>query len=140
MEEKKVVVDTSALFVSVSRLRSLVDSGAQLSVPDLVLFEFVKSVRKEGSIARGNGNTRRVELMSALEERLPHFLTGLEAEVWGSDFDMTDLAQFYRLLQGGHEPGDAMIWIKMRKAGLDTIATADASDWRALGADVISLA
>ena len=140
MEEKKVVVDTSGFFVSASRLRTLVESRVSLSAPDLVLFEFVKSVRREASLARGAGNVKRAELMAALESRLPDVLRGLEVDVWGAAFNMDDLDEVYRLLAKGHEVGDAMIWLKMKRAGFDTIATADTSDWKALGAKVVPLA
>ena len=91
-------------------------------------------------MARGSGNLKRAELMSSLERRLPDVLRGLQIEVWGSAFDFKDLLEAYDLMARGHEPGDAMVWVRMKKAGLRTIATADASDWRSLGADVIPLA
>lgn len=138
--ERKAVIDTSGFFVSAARLRNLVESGDALSTPDLVIFEFLKSVRKEASMSRGAGNTKRAGVMAALERRLPELLRGLEVEVWGTDFGIDDVDQVYSLTEDGHEPGDAMIWVKMQRAGLDTIATADTSDWKALGAKVISLA
>ena len=67
--------------------------------------------------------------MEALEERFPGLLRSLEIEVWTSGFAIDDVDELYRLLSEGHEPGDAMIWIKMKKVGRDTVATADASDW-----------
>ena len=91
-------------------------------------------------MARGVGNTRRAEIMAALERRLPGVLRDLGIEVWGSPFGMSDLDEVLRLVAKGHEAGDAMIWVKMQKTGLDTIATGDVSDWKSLGAHVVSLA
>lgn len=139
MSETSVVIDTSGFFVSAGRLRTLVESGSMLSTPDLVVFEFLKSVRKESATSRGKGNIKRSRVMAALERRLPGLLRGLEVEVWASAFDIDDVEEVYRLTDEGHEPGDAMIWVKMRKAGLDTIATSDTSDWEALGAKVVPL-
>ena len=139
-EKRRIVVDTSGLFVSASRLRALVDMGAALSVPDLVVFEFLKSVRQEASEARGSGNKRREEVMAALERRLPAILRALEIDVWAPELTLDALDEVYTLLAQGHEPGDALIWVKMKKEGLDTIATSDVSDWKAMGASVVSLA
>ena len=137
--EKAIVVDTSGFFVSEARLRTLVDGGASLSTPDLVVFEFTKTVQEEADKALSVGNRRRAEVKGALRKKFPDLLRSLEVEVWDPGFTMGDVDEVYRLLSEGHEPGDATIWVKMRKAGLDTVASADVSDWTALGAKVISL-
>ena len=77
--------------------------------------------------------------MAALEAKLPELLHGLDVEVWAWTFGMAEVDEVYGLLAGGHEPGDAMIWVKMKRAGIDTIATADGEDWKALGAKVVPL-
>lgn len=137
--KEKIVVDTSGFFASAAKLGALLDGGGTLSAPDLVVFEFTRTIREEIERARGSGNLRRAEVMEALEERFPGLLRSLEIEVWTSGFAIDDVDELYRLLSEGHEPGDAMIWIKMKKVGLDTVATADASDWEALGARVVPL-
>ena len=136
---EKLVVDTSGFFASAAKLGALLDGGGTLSAPDLVVFEFTRTIREEIERARGSGNLRRAEVMEALEERFPGLLRSLEIEGWTSGFAIDDVDELYRLLSEGHEPGDAMVWIKMKKVGLDTVATADASDWEALGARVVPL-
>jgi predicted nucleic acid-binding protein len=136
----RVVVDTSGFFAPAARLKALIESGAVLSTADLALFEFVKAVRREASKARGAGKLRRAEAMEGLERRFPGFLRALEIEIWTSRFSHDDLDEVYRRVAAGHEPGDSMIWVKMKNLGLDTIATSDASDWKAIGAKVVPMA
>ena len=140
MLQKKVVIDTSGFFASGGGLRSLAEEGAVLSTPDLVVFEFAKVVREEMSRADSSGNSRRVRILLSLEERFPRLLRTLEVDLFSSEFSIDDVDSLYAGVAKGHEPGDVMIWLKMQKEGLDTIATADIKDWEALGAKVIALA
>ena len=134
------MIDTSGFFVAGSRLRALTKARSSLSAPDLVVFEFVKAIREEADKARGSGNLGRARVMSTLEDRFPSLIRSLDIQLWTSEFTEDDVEELYRLLSKGHEAGDAMIWIKMKKLGLDTVATADVSDWEALGANVVPLA
>lgn len=136
---KKLVIDTSAFFASAARLSPLAQEGAALSTPDLVVFEFAKVVREEMSRAQSSGNIKRARVMLGLEQRFPKLLRALEVEVWSSEFSVDDVERLYTEVAKGHEPGDSMIWLKMQKKGLDTIATADSEDWVALGAKVLPL-
>jgi hypothetical protein len=69
--------------------------------------------------------TRREILLEGLEGMLPKLLRQLEITAKSPEFDIDDVDELYRYLSKGHEPGDAIIWLKMRKAGLNTIATDD---------------
>ena len=140
MAEKNLVIDTSGFFASAARLQSLAGDGSTLSTPDLVVFEFAKVVAEEISRAKGSGNDRRTKLMLGLQQRFPKLLRELEVEVWSSGFSIDDVDRLYVEISKGHEPGDAMIWLRMQSKGFDTIATADPKDWNALGAKVVPLA
>ena len=105
-----------------------------------MVFEFVRAIQEEADKARGAGDRRRAAVMSAIKDRFPDLLRSLQVEVWDSGFAFEDIGEAYELLSKGRDPGDSMIWIKMRRAGISKIATADVSDWEALGAHVVSLA
>lgn len=135
-----VVLDTSCLFAGTKRLRALLKEGSALLTVDLVVFEFAKVMRDEISNADNSGNSRRKTVLENLDARLPTLLRSLRIDVKSPEFALDEVDELYRYLSGGHEPGDALIWLKMKKLGLDTIATEDVLDWKALGAKVVPLA
>ncbi|MBI2937174.1 MAG: hypothetical protein HYY22_03115 [Thaumarchaeota archaeon] len=138
-QQKQVVIDTSAFFAGTKKIRSLIENGIKLSTIDLVVFEFTKVMETEIAQARRSGKTQRLELLQALKERYPKLLRTFEIEVKSPEFSIDDVDQLYTEISKGHDSGDAMIWLKMQKAGLNTIVTDNTFDWINLGAKVINL-
>jgi len=71
-------------------------------------------------------------------QQFPQLLTDLEINVVSPEFSSGDVGNLYSMISKGYDSGDAMIWLKMQKAGLDTILTDNVSDWKELGAKVIA--
>ena len=137
--KSSVMVDTSAFFSGTKELREIIEKGNKLSTLDLVVFEFTKVMEEEIDEAKGAGKTARVELLQHLEERFPNLLKDLEIDPKSPAFTLDDLSELYSMVSRGLDSGDAMIWLKMRRAGLDTILTDNTSDWKKIGAKVVGV-
>ncbi len=133
-----VIVDTSAFFAGIRKLHAIVENGDRLSTIDLIVFEFTKVMEDEIDRAKGSGNVARAKMLQRIRERFPQLLTGLEIDVVSPEFSSEDVGSLYSMISKGYDSGDAMIWLKMQKAGLDTILTDNVSDWKELGAKVIA--
>jgi len=134
----RVIVDTSAFFAATKKLHTIIEKGDRLSTIDLIVFEFTKVMEDEIDRARGSGNVARAKMLRLIRERFPQLLTDLEINVVSPEFSSGDVGNLYSMISKGYDSGDAMIWLKMQKAGLDTILTDNVSDWKELGAKVIA--
>ncbi|MHB1907820.1 MAG: hypothetical protein ACYCQJ_02980 [Nitrososphaerales archaeon] len=133
------VIDTSAFFSKASRLRSFVEEGkTKLSTLDLVVFEFTKLMQVEIRKA-SQKKSKRLEVLKSIRDRFPELLTTLGIEIKSPQFALDDLAKLYDLVGQGQDAGDCMIWLKMQKAGLDSIITQNTSHWKKLGAKTVPL-
>ncbi|MDG6934849.1 MAG: type II toxin-antitoxin system VapC family toxin [Nitrososphaerota archaeon] len=133
-----IIVDTSAFFAGTRKLRTIIEKGERLLTIDLIVFEFTKVLEDEIRRSVGSGNTKRAEMLRGLRDRFPKLLSDLEINVTSPEFSSTDVNRLYSMISKGLDSGDAMIWIKMQKAGCDTILTDNVSDWRELGAKVVT--
>ena len=137
---RELVIDTSGFFAKSSRIVSLKQSGfAELCTLDLIVFEFVKVLEVEVRRARSGKKLKRLETLNAIRARFPDLLRNLGIKIRSPEFENDDMLQLFSLVALGLDAGDCMIWLKMRKAGLESIATSDASDWKQLGAKIILL-
>src|SRR5437899_630757 len=130
-----VVVDTSAFLAGTRKLKSIMERGDRLSTIDLVVFEFTKVMEDEIDRAKGSGKKARAKMLEAIRQRFPQLLTDLEIEVASPIFSSSDVGSLYSMIARGYDSGDAMIWLKMQRAGWDTILTDNVSDWKELGAN-----
>ena len=139
---REIIVDTSAFFAKISDLRKLmVDGKTKLSTLDLVVFEFVKLMQAELGDAKRKKRDERFKMLIAVRDRFPALLTDLGIEIKSPNFASEDLSELYvkYVKDQQQDAGDCMIWLKMQKIGLRSVLTQNASDWKKLGADVISL-
>jgi len=134
-----VMVDTSAFFSGTKELRAIIEKGNKLVTLDLVVFEFTKVMEEEIDEAKGARRTTRVQLLQHLKERFPKLLKDLEIDLESPAFGLDDLSELYSMVSRGFDSGDAMIWLKMQRAGLDTILTDNVSDWKKIGAKVVGV-
>lgn len=134
-----VVVDTPGFFSGAKKLRTIIDKGDKLSTIDLVVFEFTKVMEDEIDEARAAGKSTRVQMLQHIKDRFPRLLKDLEIELESPTFTFEDLAELYSMISKGFDSGDSMIWLKMQRAGLNTILTDNRSDWKRIGAKVISV-
>ncbi len=137
--KKEVIVDTSGFFAGARKLRSLVEAGTKLATMDLVVFEFIKVIMDEINRAESSRRSQRLKVLNGLKARFPGLLRSLEVNLLAPGFTLEDLDWLYVESRDGVDPGDAMIWLKMQRAGLDTIVTDNVADWQKLGANVISI-
>ncbi|MDG6925940.1 MAG: hypothetical protein JRN09_05255 [Nitrososphaerota archaeon] len=140
MSAKKspIIVDTSAFFAGTKKLRTIIEKGDRLLTIDLIVFEFTKVMEDEIQRSAGSGDTKRAAMLRGLRDRFPKLLLDLGISVTSPEFSSTDVNNLYSVISKGYDSGDAMIWLKMQKAGWDTILTDNVSDWRALGARVMT--
>jgi hypothetical protein len=131
-----IIVDTSAFFAGTKKLRKIIEKGDRLLTIDLIVFEFTKVMEDEIRRSARSGNTKRAVMLRGLRDRFPKLLLDLGINVASPEFSSTDVNHLYSMISKGYDSGDAMIWIKMQKAGWDTIVTDNVSDWRALGANI----
>jgi hypothetical protein len=133
-----IIIDTSAFFAGTKKLRSIIERGDRLLTVDLIVFEFTKVIEDEIQRSAGSGNTKRAAVLRGLRDRFPKLLLDLGINVASPEFSLTDVNHLYSMISKGYDSGDSMIWLKMQKAGWDTILTDNVSDWRALGANVMT--
>ncbi len=136
---QELVIDTSAFFAKTSKLRSFIEEGTKLSTIDLVVFEFTKLMEVEIREATKAKRQDRLDMLLAVKDRFPKLLNMLEIEIRSPEFSFDDLLKLYGEVAKGHDPGDCMIWLKMQRAGLDSVITQNTSHWKKLGANVLPL-
>jgi hypothetical protein len=117
----------------------LLAEGCKLIVVDLIIFEFVKVLDREINLAKQTARLKRIKALTRLRDRFPTLLKELEIEMISPDFTTQNLKQLYSLTSEGKAPGDCMIWLKMRNAGLSSILTDNTKHWKELGADVVGI-
>ncbi len=136
---QELVINTSAFFAKASKLRPFIEDGTQLSTIDLVVFEFTKLMEVEIREAAKAKKQHRLEMLKAVRNRFPKLLRTLGIEIRSPEFRFDDLSKLYIEVSKGHDPGDCMIWLKMQRAGLNSIITQDIAHWKKLGANVLPL-
>ena len=135
-----LVVDTTAFFAKISQLRRFIEEGnTKLVTLDLVVFEFAKLMQSEIGDATRTKKRQRARMLIAIRDRFPELLTNLGIEIISPVFASEDLSKLYAEVAKGHDVGDCMIWLKMQKVELKSILTENATDWKKLGAAVVSL-
>lgn len=134
-----LVADTSAFFAKISELRHFIEEeNTKLVTLDLVVFEFAKLMQSEIKDAKKTKREERVKMLTAIRDRFPELLANLEIEIISPTFGSEDLEKLYEVARD-NDAGDCMIWLKMQKAGLKSIVTQNTSDWKKLGANVVSI-
>lgn len=134
--QRELVIDTSGFFVSASRLESLRENGKLVTI-DLVVFEFVKVMEIEIHEARASKKIKKLEMLEAIRDRMPQLMRALQIDIRSPEFTFDDLLQLQSQVSIGVDPADCMIWLKMCRAGLDSIVTRNSADWKKLGAKVV---
>ncbi|MFI5421862.1 MAG: hypothetical protein ACHQ1H_12910 [Nitrososphaerales archaeon] len=137
---RELVIDTSGFFSKSSKLMALKENGSiQLSTIDLVILEFIKVMEVEINRAMSSKKADRVVILNAIRERFPKLIRELDIKIKSPEFLYEDILDLYSHVDKGLDPADSMIWLKMQRAGLDSVATRNVSDWKKLGAKVIAL-
>ena len=139
MMANKTVVDTSGFFAPVKKLKDTINEQQSLATLDIIVFEFLKVIEQEIDIARWKGNSRREKVLQSLRERFPTLIHELGIEIESASFSLADVDETYSLTANGHESGDSIIWLKMKKLGWNRILTEDVRHWKSLGAEVVPI-
>ena len=138
-----VLVDTSSFFSKAAELRKIItEKRVKLVTIDLVVFEFVKLMQAELNAALGKGRSERIKMLTAIRDRFPGLLRDLGIELVSPPFDLEDLGMLYgkkEAEKSTFDSGDYMIWLKMKKAGIDSILTDNVDDWKRFGAKICLL-
>ncbi len=129
-----VFIDTNALFKGKTVFEKLIDMGYNLCTSPLIIYEFVKVIDE---LVIEEKNEERRKLYKRLRRRLPFLLRDLEIEIIPHELTYTELEEAYNVM---HEKdvdiGDAMIYILLRRKGIQKILTYD-DDWGRMDIEVV---
>ena len=139
--DSTALVDTSAFFAKVSDLKKLIsERKLRLVTVDFVVFEFVKLMQAELNEASRKKRQERMKMLTSIKDRFPNLLRDLGIEIVPTSFNLDDLDNLYgkqKNITGPFDAGDYMIWLKMKKAGIDSILTENVEDWKKFGAKIV---
>jgi len=139
--DSTALVDTSAFFAKVSDLKKLIsENKLRLVTVDFVVFEFVKLMQAELNEASRKKRQERMKMLTSIKDRFPNLLRDLGIEIVPTSFNLDDLDNLYgkqKNITGPFDAGDYMIWLKMKKARIDSILTENVEDWKKFGAKIV---
>ena len=129
-----VFIDTSALFRARKMFERLVDEGYNLCISPIVIYEFVKVLDE---LIAEEQNEKRKRLYQKLRSRLPSLLRDLEVKIIPHELTYEELEEAYSIMRNKDvDIGDALIYLLLKKKGIQKILTYD-DDWNRLDVETV---